>query len=75
MSDDPRRFPMQRADEPRSVDVGIVLAGQAQRRFGALDGHQRLGESVPHGLETGDRSAELDPVECMLAGQGQHRPG
>ena len=58
-----------------AVRSGLSVAGQAQRRLGAFDGHQRLGQPVPDRLEGRDRPAELHPVQRVLAGQRQHRPG
>jgi hypothetical protein len=55
-------------------EIRVFGPGQAQRRLGAFDGHQRLGQPVPDRLERRDRSAELNPVQRMLTRQGQHRP-
>ena len=46
----------------------VVVAPAAQRRLGAVDRHQRLGEPVADRLERRDRAAELGPGRARAGG-------
>ena len=54
---------------------GAVVPCGVGRGVGGFDGDEAVGEAVAHGLEAGDGAIELDAVDRVLAGQGQHRPG
>jgi hypothetical protein len=42
--------------------------------LGAFERHERLGKPVPEGLERRERLAELDSVERVRPGEGEHGP-
>jgi hypothetical protein len=51
-----------------------LVLGHGQRGLGAFERDERLRQPVPHGLERRERPAELDPVERVRPGEGEHRP-
>ncbi len=53
---------------------GFVPGGMQQSGCG-LNRHQPLGEAMTHGLERGDRSAELHPFQGVRSGQVKHGAG
>ena len=67
-----QRSPARRGLGQQRGQVGTLVAGDVQRRLGALDRNQGLGQPVTYRLEAGDRLAELHPIERVLAGECQH---
>src|SRR5699024_6060163 len=54
---------------------GVAVPRRGEYRLGGFDGHQRLGQAMADGLEHADWLAELDALECVLAGELEHRLG
>jgi hypothetical protein len=51
-----------------------LVMRRVEGRLGAFERHERLGQPVPHGLERRERLAELDTVQGVRPGEGEHGP-
>src|SRR6201999_4343215 len=54
-------------------EVARLSSCELQRRLGAFQRNERLGQPMPDRLEASDRSSELNTIQSVLACQRQHR--
>ncbi len=69
----PRRATGRRLGESGGRRAGLVPRS-GQRGLERLDRDERFGQAVPDGLEPGDRTAELHPLDGVCPRQRKHGP-